>query len=86
MADIGSKYVYKHHGGLGFGEHHKQDAGYGEQTAEMTGLDIHHEQEVTLFDFDAESDWPIVEWMDDTGVTRLTTIDPEFFDAYFTLV
>lgn len=83
--NVGDKYVYNHHSGLGFGEHHKSDAGYGEITAEMRGLDLHDGQQVILFEMDADSGWPIIEWMDDTGLTRLTTVEPTFFDAYFNL-
>jgi hypothetical protein len=83
VANVGAKYTYCHPDGMGFGEMVKANAGFGEQTAEMRELDLRNLQEVTLFDYDADSDWPIIEWTDATGITRLTTVDPDIFDSNF---
>ncbi len=83
MANVGAKYTYAHPDGLGFGEGVKADAGYGEITAEMKELDLRNLQEVTLFDYDADSEWPIIEWTDATGINRLTTVNPETFESHF---
>lgn len=83
VANIGAKFIYSHPEGLGFGEHNKVDAGHGDQTAEMKELDLKDGQEVTLMEYDAESDWPLVEWTDGVGVNRITTIEPGYFDQYF---
>ena len=83
-AKTGEKLVYRHPTGLGFGEHHKGAAGFGEQTAEMTELDLQDGMEVTYLEPDADSGWPIVEWTDSTGLNRITTIDQASFDEFFT--
>jgi hypothetical protein len=83
MANIGARYTFTHPDGMGFGEMVKSDAGFGEQTAEMRELDLRNFQEVTLFDYDADSECPIIEWTDAVGITRLTTVDPETFESHF---
>ena len=79
----GDMYVYTHVEGKGYGEAAKSDAGYGEATAEMTELDMKEGQEVSFIEYDADSGWPIVGWVDSTGVDRITTIDPDIFDTNF---
>jgi hypothetical protein len=83
MANVGAKYTFCHPDGLGFGEMVKADAGFGEQTAEMRELDLRNLQEVTLLDFDEDSGWPIIEWIDGVGTNRITTIDPDKFESHF---
>lgn len=75
----GDKLIYDHADNLGFGE-----AARGQPlTAEMTELDLKDGTEVTFLEYDAESGWPLVEWVDDVGIDRITTIDPAIFDTSF---
>lgn len=83
MAIPGDKFVYAHPEGKGYGEASKSDAGFGELSAEMTELDLKDGQEVVFMDYDADSEWPVVEWVDGTGIDRITTIDPDIFDTNF---
>lgn len=74
----GDKFVYDH----------PDDAGYGEQalgqplSAEMQELDLKEGTEVSLLEYDAETGWPLVEWVDDKGLDRITTIDPQFLSNF----
>lgn len=79
---IGEKYLYSHPDGKGFGEHAKGDV----LTAEMAEIDLKDGTEVTLLEYDADLDWPIIEWVDGTGLGRITTVDPDLFDPFFSLV
>ena len=79
---VGKTFTYIHDEGLGFGAHH---AG-GELTAEMRELDLPAGTEVTLLAFDADSHDPLIEWVDGNGYTRITTVNPNFFNAYFSAV
>lgn len=79
MANAGEKFTYTHAEGKGFGEAAKGDV----LTAEMAELDLKDGQEVIFLEYDADSDWPIVEWTDGTGIDRITTIDPVLFDSNF---
>lgn len=81
--EIGGIYVYGHPTGLGYGDHHKQQAGFGEQTAEMMELDLGEGTEVEYIANDEDSGWPIVQWKDGNGINRITTIDPDSFDTLF---
>lgn len=83
MAIPGNKYVYSHPSGAGFGEAVRADAGYGEISAEMSELDLKDGTEVTFLDYDADSEWPMIEWIDAVGINRITTIDPVAFDSNF---
>ena len=38
---------------------------------------------VTLIGYDEDSAWPMAEWVDGQGTTRVTTIDPVIFAEYF---
>ena len=38
---------------------------------------------VKLIAYDEDSAWPMVEWVDGEGTTRITTIDPVIFAEYF---
>ena len=49
-----------------------------------TDRDLASGTNVILVEYDAESAWPIIEWIDGEGVTRLTTIDPVIFAEFFT--
>ncbi|HWI66840.1 MAG TPA: hypothetical protein VNS88_00415 [Nitrospiraceae bacterium] len=80
----GQKFIYNHPAGLGYGEHHKQQLGHGDQTAEMKEIDLQDGMEVTYLEPDADSSHPIVEWTDTTGLGRITTIDQATFDEFFT--
>lgn len=82
MAIPGDKFVYSHPTGAGFGE-----AARGEPlTAEMTELDLKDGQEVQFMGNDADSDWPIIQWVDGVGINRITTIDPVMYESNFTPV
>jgi hypothetical protein len=81
-AQPGDKFTYDHPSGFGYGEHVKQDAGYGEMTAEMTELDLKDGMEVTFVDYDEATGWPIVNWTDSTGIDRMTTIDDQYADLF----
>jgi hypothetical protein len=50
----------------------------------MTELDLKPNTEVTFLEFDADSDWPLVEWVDGQGIDRITTIEPSSFADDFT--
>ncbi len=79
----GARFFYAHPDGVGFGEAVKADGGFGEMTAEMRELDLKDGQEVRFIEYDADSGWPIVEWVDGTGIGRITTISPDIFDTNF---
>jgi hypothetical protein len=83
MPAPGDRLVYSHPDGLGFGEDVKAKAGFGEITAEMKELDLKNGQEVEFFDYDADSGWPIIKWVDGVMIDRLTTIEPDIFDVNF---
>ena len=83
MPSAGEVFVYAHPEGKGYGEASKSDAGFGEITAEMSELDLKDGQEVTFLEYDADSDWPLVQWVDSVGIDRITTIDPDLFDTNF---
>ena len=84
VPNTGQKFVYSHPTGLGYGEHHKGSAGFGEQTAEMKEIDLQDGMEVTYLEPDEDSGWPIVEWTDSNGLGRISTIDQGSFDEFFT--
>jgi hypothetical protein len=86
MAVPGDRFIYTHPEGKGFGEHVKAEAGYGELSAEMTELDLKDGQNVTFLDYDADSEWPMIEWVDAVGIDRITTIEPGLFDSNFSPV
>jgi hypothetical protein len=79
MPDAGDKLTYTNPNGLGYGEQAKGET----LTAEMTELDLKDGTEVTFLEYDADSDWPIVSWVDGVGIERITTIDPDIFDSAF---
>jgi hypothetical protein len=81
-AKPGDKYKYKHPNGLGYGEHSKSEAGFGEMTAEMTELDLKDGMSVEFVQLDEESGWPIVKWTDSTGILRHTTIEEQYVDMF----
>jgi hypothetical protein len=78
MANPGDKFIYNHPAGAGYGEDAKGQV----LTAEMTEMDLKTGTEVTVLENDAESGWPLVEWVDGIGINRITTIDPVAF-SYF---
>jgi hypothetical protein len=70
----GDKFVYAHPDSKGFGE----EALGQPLTAEMTELDIKQGMEVTFLDYDEITGWPLVQWVDDKGIGRITTIDEQY--------
>lgn len=75
----GGDYVFDPAHGKGFGE----SARGTELADEMAELDLQPGADVTVLELDADSGWPIIQWTDSTGRSRLTTIEPEVFDADF---
>jgi hypothetical protein len=49
----------------------------------MIELDLKPGTPVTVHSLDEDSGWPIVEWTDDKGLGRMTTIEPTEFDNDF---
>jgi hypothetical protein len=78
-ASAGDHLIYNHPDGLGFGEYFRGET----LTAEMTELDMASGTEVTLLEYDQDSDWPLVQWVDSKGLGRITTVEPQFFQDYF---
>ena len=74
----GDKFIYSHPAGAGYG----QEALGQPLSAEMTELDINDGKEVTLLEYDVETGWPLVEWVDDKGLDRITTIDPQYLSNF----
>jgi len=81
----GDRLRYEHPTGYGYGEHHKGAAGFGEQTAEMTELDLKDGTEGVVLELDADTGWMLFQWVDGTGIDRITTIDPDNYQ-YFTQI
>lgn len=80
---VGDHYTYNHPDSLGYGEHHKAQAGLGDQTAEMQEIDLQDGMDTVYIGTDEDSGWPIVEWTDTVGINRITTIDQASFDQFF---
>ena len=70
---------------MGFGQHARASSGFGELSAEMTEIDLKDGQEVTYLGPDEETSWPMIEWVDGTGINRITTVDPELYADNFQL-
>jgi hypothetical protein len=79
MANPGDKLMYQPQHGNGYGH----NALGQELTAEMKELDLKPGTEVTLLEYDADSEWPLVQWVDDVGIDRITTIEPDTFASDF---
>ena len=66
---------------------HPRGLGYGEMMAGKkfvpNSFDMASCTLVTLLGYDEDSAWPLVEWVDGAGTTRITTIDPVIFAEYF---
>ena len=77
--ETGDKFVYSNPDGFGYGE---QALG-SRQTSDMADIDLLDGTEVTFLEYDADSGWPLIEWVDSTGLGRITTIDPVLFDTQF---
>jgi hypothetical protein len=74
----GDKFIYDHPADAGYGEH-----ALGQPlSAEMMELDLKEGKEVTFLEYDAETGWPLVEWVDDKGLGRITTIDPQYLALF----
>jgi hypothetical protein len=85
-ADEQKHYRYAHPVGYGFGQHHfaADPSQPGDQLhPEMRELDLKPDAVVVHFAHDADTNWPIIQWTDDHGTSRLTTVDPEFFADHF---
>jgi hypothetical protein len=78
-ASAGDRFIYNHPNGLGFGEHFRGET----LTAEMTELDLASGTEVMLLEYDADTSWPLVQWVDSKGLDRITTVEPQFFQDNF---
>jgi hypothetical protein len=78
-ASAGDQFIYNHPDGLGFGEHFRGT----NLTAEMTELDLTSGTTVTLLEYNADTDWPSVQWVDSKGLDRITTVEPQFFQDNF---
>jgi hypothetical protein len=78
-AQVGADYTYQPQHGSGFGHN-----ALGQPlSAEMIELDLKPGTPVTVHSLDEDSGWPIVEWTDDKGLGRMTTIEPTEFDNDF---
>ena len=53
------------------------------QRARHSDTDMPSGTLVSLIGYDEESTWPMAEWIDAEGTTRVTTIDPVIFAEYF---
>jgi hypothetical protein len=82
MADSGDKFLYNPGHGNGYGHNAKGE----ELTAEMTELDLKPGTEVSFLEYDVDSGWPLVEWVDNVGIDRITTIEPDSFTNDFTSI
>lgn len=79
MPEYGDEYVYRHPRGYGLGK-----AAKGEPlTTDMHELDLVDGTTVKFLVYDVDSGWPIVEWTDQAGNSRITTIDPVEFGSHF---
>jgi len=77
----GDELLHDNPSGMGYGQ-----AARGEElTAEMTKLDLKNGTAVRYLEDDDEG-WPLVEWVDDFGIDRITAIEPAYFAANFTPV
>jgi hypothetical protein len=75
----GNQYTYDPAHGTGLGH----NAAGNPLTAEMSELDLVPGTTVEVLELDADSDWPLVQWTDGTGINRITTIEPNVFDQDF---
>jgi hypothetical protein len=78
-AVAGDDYTYQPSHGNGFGENALGQA----LSAEMQELDLLPGTPVTVLELDAQSSWPLVEWVDGKGLPRITTVEPNEFDSDF---
>jgi hypothetical protein len=79
IPEVGDEITYQPEDNRGFGERAKGS----ELSAEMRELDLKPGTSVRYFAQDADSGWPIIQWRDDTGLERLTTIEPDRFEQDF---
>jgi plastocyanin len=79
MANPGDLFTYTPDHGNGYGHNAKGQ----ELTAEMTELDLKPGTQVRFLEYDADSLWPLVEWVDDQTIDRITTIEPDSFTNDF---
>lgn len=80
---VGGDFLFQPGHGLGFGARARSVTGFGELSSEMTELDLKPGAAVTVHSLDEDSGWPIIQWKDDVGTDRLTTINPEVFAEEF---
>jgi hypothetical protein len=74
---MAQRLYYIHPRGLGFAEM-MSGKRFVPNNTDMTSGTL-----VTLLGYDEDSVWPMVEWVDGHGTTRITTIDPVIFAEYF---
>ena len=79
-AQEGYPYIYDHADDKGYGEHYRGEV----LTAEMTELDLKDGTPVFCIAIDEDTGWPLVDWTDDTGIYRITSVNPDDFDNLFT--
>jgi hypothetical protein len=75
----GDRFTYEPTHNNGFGH----NASGNPLSAEMSALDLVPGTPVTVLELDADSGWPIVQWVDSVNIDRLTTIEPNEFDQDF---
>lgn len=71
----GDNVIYDPAHGQGFGE----NAIGAPITAEMSELDLKPGTTVLYLEDDADSAWPLIEWVDGKGLDRITTVEPNAF-------
>jgi hypothetical protein len=76
---VGGSVTYDPSHGHGFGHAALGDV----LTAEMTELDMTPGTVGTYLEDDADSGWPLFQWIDGKGIDRITTIDPDTWAADF---
>jgi hypothetical protein len=76
----GDPFVYQPSHDIGLGANANGQALH----PEMHVLDLQPGTPVILLDFDADSEWPIIQWTDADGALRNATINPDEFNDDFT--
>jgi hypothetical protein len=74
----GSRHVFTSSSGLGY------SFADGELDDEMNKLDLKPNTQVKVCGYDDDRNLVLVEWTDQLGTPRITSIEPEVFDKHFT--